>query len=111
MPRLKNSKRKGSRNEHRSMKWLEARGYRCTRAAASLGEWDIVGVGSEDVVLVQVKSNRPPGKAEMDRMKRFEIPQTGVLKFLHIWKDRVKEPVVVGLGGVATYYEDTFETW
>jgi hypothetical protein len=46
-----NSKRKGSRNEHRSIAILEAAGYRCTRSAASLGEWDIVGIGSTDVVL------------------------------------------------------------
>ena len=36
-----NSKAKGSRNEHRSMALLEAAGYRCTRAAASLGAWDV----------------------------------------------------------------------
>ncbi len=32
-----NAKRKGSRNKHRSMALLEAAGYQCTRAAASLG--------------------------------------------------------------------------
>jgi len=35
-----NGKRKGTRNEHRSMALLERAGYRCTRSAASLGEWD-----------------------------------------------------------------------
>jgi Holliday junction resolvase len=43
-----NAKAKGTRNEHRSMRLLEAAGYRCTRSAASLGEWDIVGIGSRD---------------------------------------------------------------
>jgi Holliday junction resolvase len=38
-----NSKRKGTRNEHRSIRLLEAAGYRLYRSAASLGEWDIVG--------------------------------------------------------------------
>ena len=49
-------KRKGTHNEHRSMDVLEAAGYRCTRSAASLGEWDIIGIGSQDVVLCQVKN-------------------------------------------------------
>src|SRR5262249_29152287 len=64
-----NSKRKGSRNEHRSMAVLEAAGYRCTRSAASLGEWDIVGIGSTDVVLCQVKTRDWPGSAEMETLK------------------------------------------
>lgn len=38
------------------MRLLEAAGYGCTRSAASLGEWDIIGIGSRDVVLVQVKT-------------------------------------------------------
>ena len=37
-----NAKRKGNRNEHRSIALLEAAGYRCSRSAASLGEWDII---------------------------------------------------------------------
>ena len=44
-----NAKAKGTRNEHRSMRLLEAAGYRCTRSAASLGEWDIIGIGSRTV--------------------------------------------------------------
>jgi hypothetical protein len=46
-----NAKRKGTAREHRSIAVLEAAGYRCTRAAASLGAWDVIGVGSTDVVL------------------------------------------------------------
>ncbi len=53
-----NTKKKGTRNEHRSIRLLEAAGYRCTRAAASLGTWDVIGVSSDDVVLLQVKSGR-----------------------------------------------------
>jgi len=47
-----NAKAKGNRNEHRTMHLLEAAGYSCTRAAASLGAFDIIGVCSTDVVLV-----------------------------------------------------------
>jgi 5-methylcytosine-specific restriction endonuclease McrA len=37
-----NSKRKGTRNEHRSRLLLEAAGYAVTRAAGSLGVWDLI---------------------------------------------------------------------
>jgi Holliday junction resolvase len=59
-----NAKAKGTRAEHRSIRLLEAAGYACTRAAASLGVWDIIGVGSTDVVPVQVKTR----DTEYDRM-------------------------------------------
>jgi hypothetical protein len=41
---MKNAKCKGTRNEHRSRLLLEAAGYAVTRAAASLGARDLVGV-------------------------------------------------------------------
>lgn len=89
---VKNCKAKGTKNEHKSIKLLEASGYRCCRSAASLGEWDIVGIGTTDVVLVQVKSNRPPCKQEMDRLKAFYVP-ANVKRVLHIWKDYAREPI------------------
>ena len=52
-----NTKAKGNRSEYKSIRLLEAAGYACTRAAASLGVWDIIGVGSQDIILLQVKSN------------------------------------------------------
>ena len=52
-----NTAAKGARNEHRSMAVLESAGYRCTRSAASLGAWDIIGISSQDVVLCQVKTS------------------------------------------------------
>jgi hypothetical protein len=58
-----NAKAKGTRAEHRSIRLLEAAGYACTRAAASLGAWDIIGVGSTDFALVQVKTRDWPGSA------------------------------------------------
>ena len=87
---LKNAKAKGNRNEHRSIRLLETQGYRCTRAAASLGDWDIVGIGA-DVVLVQTKSNRWPRSDEMKRLRAFPVP-AGVRKLLHRWRDRVRVP-------------------
>ena len=57
-----NAKRKGTKKEHRSIRPLEAAGDACTRAAASLGAWDIIGVGS----LVQVKTRDWPGSVETE---------------------------------------------
>src|SRR5690242_6681435 len=88
-----NSKRKGSRNEHRSMAILEAAGYRCTRSAASLGEWDIVALGSVDVVLVQVKTRDWPGAMERRVLEDFRVP-VGVRKLIHRWRDRQRLPDV-----------------
>ena len=73
---------------------LEAAGYRCTRSAASLGVWDIVGIGSNNVVLVQVKTRDWPGSAEMEALRRFAVP-TNTRKLVHRWRDRVRVPDVV----------------
>jgi Holliday junction resolvase len=88
-----NAKRKGSRNEHRSIQLLEAAGYACTRAAASLGIFDVIGIGSADVVLVQVKTRDWPGAAEMEQLKLFRAP-TNARKLIHRWRDRVRLPDV-----------------
>jgi hypothetical protein len=88
-----NRKAKGNRNEHKSIKLLEAAGYACTRAAASLGVFDIVGIGSTDVVLLQVKSNEWPRSAEMEAITLFPAPQI-CRKIVHRWRDRQRLPDV-----------------
>jgi len=88
-----NAKRKGTRNEHRSIALLEAAGYRCTRSAASLGEWDIIGIGSTDVVLCQVKSNAWPGSVEMETLLQFACPPN-CRPLVHRWRDRQRLPDV-----------------
>lgn len=72
---------------------LEAAGYACTRAAASLGVFDIVGIGSTDVVLVQVKSNRWVGAVEMEAIQLFAAPPN-CRKLIHRWRDRQRLPDV-----------------
>ena len=88
---IKNTKAKGSRQEHRSIAYLEKLGYRCTRSAASLGAWDIVGVGLTDFVLVQVKSNRWPGTKEMEVLRKFQCPPN-CIKIVHRWRDGRRWP-------------------
>jgi Holliday junction resolvase len=86
-----NTKRKGSRNEHRSIKLLEGAGYAVTRAAASLGVFDLIGVGTVDFVLVQVKSNRWPSSEETASIKAFICPPNA-RKLVHRWRDRQPQP-------------------
>ena len=88
-----NAKGKGSRNERRTMRLLESAGYSCTRAAASLGAWDVIGVGSTDVVLVQVKTRDWPGAAEMETLQNFVTPPS-CRKLVHRWRDRQRLPDV-----------------
>ena len=88
-----NCKAKGTRNEHRTIRLLETAGYRCTRAAASLGAWDIIGIGSTDCVLVQVKSNRWPDSVEMEILENFQTPPN-CRKLVHRWRDRQRLPDV-----------------
>lgn len=88
-----NAKAKGTRNEHRSIRLLEAAGYACTRAAASLGAFDIIGVGSKDVVLVQVKTRDWPGTVEMESLREFPVPPNAQ-KLVHRWRYRERLPDV-----------------
>ena len=75
------------------MALLEAAGYACTRAAASLGVFDIVGIGSTDIVLVQTKSNAWPRSVEMEAIKLFKAPPN-CRKLIHRWRDRQRLPDV-----------------
>jgi hypothetical protein len=88
-----NAKRKGTRNEHRSIRLLEAAGYYVTRSGASLGAWDLVAIGSTDVALVQVKTNAWPGLVEMETLKLFPAPPNA-RKLVHRWRDRQRVPDV-----------------
>lgn len=88
-----NTKAKGNRAEHRSMLLLESAGYACTRAAASLGVFDIVGVSPTDVVLVQCKTRDWPGSVEMEAIRNFQCPPL-CKKIIHRYRDRVRLPDV-----------------
>jgi len=90
---MRDAKRKGARNERRSMALLEAAGYRCTRAAASLGAWDVIGIGSADIVLVQVKTRDWPGAGEMEALKLFPAPPNA-RKLIHRWRHGERLPDV-----------------
>ena len=88
-----NTAAKGRKNEYRSIEILEAAGYWCTRAAASKGPVDIVGIGKTGVVLVQVKSNRWPDPAEMEALSLLPTPDNCRV-IIHRWRDRQRLPDV-----------------
>ncbi len=90
---IRNAKAKGTKNEHRSMRLLERAGYYCTRAAASLGAWDLVAISSTDVVLVQVKTRDWPGAIEMETLQGFRVPPN-CRRLVHRWRDRQRVPDV-----------------
>jgi len=72
---------------------LESAGYVCTKAGASLGVWDIIGVGSTDFVLLQVKTRDWPGSTEMETLKNFLAPHNA-RKLVHRWRHRERLPDV-----------------
>lgn len=88
-----NTKKKGSRNERRSIEIFEAAGYTCVKAGASLGVFDIVAIGSRDIVLCQSKSNGWPGSVEMEAIQNFVCP-SNCRKVVHRWRDRQSLPDV-----------------
>lgn len=64
-------KRKGARRELQAVRRLEEQGYLVTKAGGSLGAFDLVAMGLWGDRFIQVKSNRKPGKKEMDGL--FDI--------------------------------------
>lgn len=93
-----NTKAKGSRSEHKTIRLLEAQGYSCMRSAASLGAFDVIGVGSADIVLVQVKTGEWPRSVEMETLRSFAAP-ANCRKLIHRWRDRQEVPDVREIAG------------
>ena len=91
-----NTKAKGSRSEKKTIELLEAQGYYCCKAGASLGLWDIIAISTVDIVVVQVKSNRWPERAETELLVDFRGPPN-CKKQIWRWDDRVKLPKVRNL--------------
>ena len=88
---------KGRRAEYRSAAVLEAAGYEVTRSAGSKGLFDLIGISAADVVLVQVKSGRPPSPAEREALADFQVPPN-CRKLIHVWRPRARLPIVTAAG-------------
>jgi Holliday junction resolvase len=89
-----NTKRKGSRNEHKPIRILEVAGYHCTRAAGSLGLFDIIAVSHQGIRLVQVKSNRNAPPAEREAIEEFKGIPENASKEIWIFEDYARFPVI-----------------
>jgi Holliday junction resolvase len=89
-----NSKAKGSRAERRAMRILEAAGYVCTRAGASLGLFDVIAVGPSDVRLVQVKAGtKYLSGEEREQIVALAVPAM-VSKEAWRFPDRCRAPLI-----------------
>jgi Holliday junction resolvase len=93
------AKAKGSRLERWAVDLLRGLGYELViKSGGSLGLFDLIGLSGpyDHVLLVQVKSNRKPGKFEMDLLKSFQVPKF-CKKELWVFKDYAKRPEIVEL--------------
>jgi len=89
-----NTKAKGTRAEHRCMRHLEAVGYVCTRASASLGIFDVIGIGPQDVRLIQVKAGTARlSVPDREAIKALKVASS-VSKELWRYPDRARTPLI-----------------
>ena len=94
-----NRKAKGARSERRARDILKDLGYDLViKAGGSLGVFDLIGLSCEydHAILLQIKTNRRPGKFEMDLLRFFQVPKF-CRKELWVFKDRVKSPEIIEL--------------
>ena len=89
--------KKGLRNEHRSIAFLEAAGYRCIRSAGSHGEWDIWAVGAHDFVFCQTRTRDWPGPVERQMLAEWGPCPKNTRKLLHRWRNGQRHPDVMEL--------------
>jgi hypothetical protein len=88
-----NCKAKGSRNERRTMRLLQAAGYRCTRSGASLGVFDVIAIGPDAVQLIQVKTGKWPSRNEMKAIQSLPAPPN-CRRIVHRWMRGATQPDV-----------------
>lgn len=90
-----NRKRKGTRLERRTIKLLEATGYLCIRAAASLGPIDVAAFNQAGIRLIQVKANSWPGPLERESLREAAkgLPSNALIECWR-WNDNAREPVI-----------------
>ena len=82
---------KGGRIERRAKKMLEAKGYTVVKSGGSLGLFDLVAWDTVVMRFIQVKSGRPPGPRERQRLKyaTATIPKCGIVE---TWTFRDGDP-------------------
>ena len=91
-----NCKAKGRRREYQARDILDGDGFAVTRAAGSLGVWDLVGIRRDSepdsylpvVRLVQVKSARWPRSAEWETLRADAGRYDRAFVFCEVWRFR-----------------------
>jgi Holliday junction resolvase len=89
-----NGKAKGSRAERRCMALLEANGFVCTRAGASLGLFDVIAIGARGVRCIQVKAGtRRLSALEREAIEQLRVPPSCTKEY---WRfpDRCRDPLI-----------------
>jgi Holliday junction resolvase len=91
---LKNAKAKGSRAERRAIGILERAGYLCLKAGASIGPFDIIALGAQDIRCIQVKAGtRYASGVEREQMTLVVLP-TNCAREIWRFPDRCKAPLI-----------------
>ena len=100
-----NAKAKGKRNERKTKKYLEARGYLVEAVRNTkfhhgdfFGLFDIIAMNEHHIRMVQVKSNRVPSLI-IKKILAFTKCPPCVSKEIWSWKDWAKEPKISMLKG------------
>lgn len=93
-----NSKRKGTRLEHKTIQMLKAAGYTCIRSAASLGAFDIIAINPLGIRAIQVKANAWPGPVEREGMRNAAryLPPNAFVECWR-WNDNARKPLIKSL--------------
>lgn len=107
-----NCKAKGSKWERDIIHFLEASGYTCTRAAGSMGIWDIVADCFLDSRRIQAKCNSWGTKKERKAMVAYSVPPD-VRK--QVWRKddggRVRMRTIDGLSWVENDISKEMREW
>ena len=81
------------------MRILEAAGYICTRAGASLGLFDVIAVGPHDVRLLQVKAgSKHLSAVEREAIAGLSVP-ANVSREVWRFPDRCRTPHIERIDG------------
>ena len=76
------------------MRILEAAGYSCTRAGASLGVFDVLALGPHDIKAIQVKAGTKYCSAvEREQLQLLPVPPN-VSKEIWRFPDRCRTPLI-----------------
>jgi len=67
--------RKGYIKEIKAVHELKRRGYIAFRSAGSRSPFDVVGISSSEIILLQVKSGRKHLKDEIRKLKEIRVPK------------------------------------